>query len=331
MDPIKRQNQLKASWLLLLATFFWGGSFIVMKGLTMLQEKLVPGASSWFLVSLSLVFRFGIAAILLILWNIRSLRQMTHLELWEGAGLGIIGGLGIFFQMDGVAYTSASTAAFLTQCYCIFIPLLVACRRREWPSRTITFSTAMVMAGVAVLSQFDFREMRLGRGEWETLIASLFFTAQILWLERPMFSRNNPRNYTVVMFVVLAVVFLPVILVEGNAAKIFPAYSAVPAVMFSVVLTIFCTIIAYGLMNYWQPHVAATQAGLIYCTEPVFTSIFALFMPAWLSSIANVDYSNEQITVRKIVGGGLITVANVLVIIQAARASRPNKTGYAKP
>ena len=312
--------------MLLLATFFWGTSFLVMKSLVKVQQQLVPDANTWLLTSVSLIFRFGVAAVVLLLWNFKTVRKMTWCEFYEGAGLGIIGGLGLLFQMDGVNYTAASVSAFLTQSYCIFIPLLVACRRREWPSRTIMASTAMVFVGVGLLAQFDWTEMRLGRGEVETLIASIFFTGQILWLERPRFAANRPQNFTVVMFAVLAVIFLPVPLTGGNVAKIPALYQTLTPLFFSLWLTVLSTLISYTLMNFWQPHVPATQAGLIYSAEPLFTSMFALFLPEWFSSVGKIDYPNEILTLAQIVGGLLILAANGLVLLQAARSRQPKPT-----
>ncbi len=319
----KNNNALKAAWLLMLATFLWGTSFLLMKSLVMVQQQLVPEAGTWMLAALSITFRFGIAAAILAVWQYKRLKRLTKLELYEGVGLGVIGGTGLLLQMDGVNYTHASTSAFLTQSYCVFIPLWVALRSRRWPSRTILTSSAMVLAGVTILSEINFTQMRLGRGELETLLASLFFTAQILWLERPKFAKNDPHNFTIVMFAVTAVIFLPIPFWGGNAAMIAPAYGSAPAVMFSLLLMGLCTLVAYSLMNHWQPCVPATQAGLIYCSEPVFTSLFALFLPGWFSILASIHYPNESLTVNQVVGGGLITAANILILFQAARAARP--------
>ncbi|MCZ7634738.1 MAG: hypothetical protein M5U12_00885 [Verrucomicrobia bacterium] len=49
---------------------------------------------------------------------------------------------------------------------------------------------------------------------------------------------------------------------------------------------------------------SATQAGLIYCAEPVFTSLLVLFLPAGLARLAGVPYENELVTGRLVVGGG---------------------------
>ena len=80
-----------------------------------------------------------------------------------------------------------------------------------------------------------------------------------------------------------------------------------------VVLVLICTLIAYSIMNYWQKRVTATEAGLIYCLEPVCASIFALFMPAWFSLWAGITYPNESLTTRLLLGGSLVTAANVLL------------------
>ena len=66
-------------------------------------------------------------------------------------------------------------------------------------------------------------------------------------------------------------------------------------------------------MNIWQPRVPATEAGLIYTTEPVFTAIYVLFLPAALSSLIGHTYQNETLTQSLLVGGSLIIAANVLM------------------
>ena len=78
-------------------------------------------------------------------------------------------------------------------------------------------------------------------------------------------------------------------------------------------IVLICTVYAYTAMNRWQPHVSATEGGLIYCLEPVFTSIYALFLPAWLAAWTGVPYPNDTLTATLLAGGGLITAANILL------------------
>lgn len=319
----KHNDALKASWLLILATVFWGFSFLAMKALGLTQQKLLPDGNSWFFASLSLVVRFGIAAVILLLWSMRTLHGITRRELQQGIGLGVVGGLGLLFQMDAVNYTSASTAAFLTQCYCLFIPVFVACRKRCLPKTRVLISCLMVVMGVAILSKFNFREMSLGRGEGEAIVASIFFTAQILWLERPVFSGNNMNHVTIIMFVVNLLSILPVFfLVKPAWSEVVTVCNSPTVIWLYVILTLFCTLGAYTLMNYWQPKIDATRAGLIYCAEPVFASLFALFLPAGFSRLTGIHYANETLSTNLLIGGGLITAANVLILLE---------TTYSKP
>jgi drug/metabolite transporter (DMT)-like permease len=310
-------KRLRAAQMLVLANACWALSFPIMKALNFLQAPLLPGSSSWFIASMTISIRSGLAAVIMLAVCAKSLRQLTRLELWEGLGLGVFASVGLIFQMDGLAYTSASTSAFLTQFYCLLIPLIMAMRERRWPSGRVVVSCLMVIAGVTVLSEINLREFHIGRGELETLIGSTIFTAQILWLQRSKFARNNVNHFTLVMFAVIAITALPVMLVTGGRSDDWlAAWHSVPALAFMGVLTVFCTLGGYLLMNYWQPFLTATQAGLLYCLEPVFTSLFALFLPGWFSAFAGIAYANENLTSSLLLGGGLITVANVLMQLQ---------------
>jgi drug/metabolite transporter (DMT)-like permease len=84
----------------------------------------------------------------------------------------------------------------------------------------------------------------------------------------------------------------------------------------TMTLTVFCTLGSFSLMNAWQPKITATEAGLVYCVEPIFGSLMALFLPAMLSVWAGIHYANEQATFHLLVGGGLITAANILITLK---------------
>ena len=299
---------------LVFCTAMWALSFPAMKALALEQHKLLPDAGSWFFTSLGVLYRFGAAGLLLLLFNVSALKTISRREMEQGLALAFFGAGGILFQMDGLAYTLASTSAFLTQGYCLFIPLWVALVNRRCPSLKIFLSTLLVLAGVAVLANVNFHSFKLGRGELETLIASLMFTGQILLLENPRYAANRPGNFSTVMLLGIALLCLPLVWATApSAAACLRAYASPAACGLLAVLVVFCTVIAYTLMNRWQRHVSATEAGLIYCIEPVIASVLALFLPGWLSHWSDVNYANEQLTLRLLLGGGLITVANVLL------------------
>ena len=321
-------KRLRAAQMLLLANACWALSFPTMKALTLFAQPLLPQSSSWFIACLTLTIRFALAAVVMLMICGRTLAQITRLEIWQGMGLGLFAGAGLIFQMDGLAYTAASTSAFLTQFYCLLIPLFVAWRERRWPSPVVVVGCLMVIAGAAVLSEINWRSMQVGRGELETLIGSTIFTGQILWLQRAKFAGNNVNHFTLVMFAVIALVCLPAAAATGGAPDHWSvACQSLPALGFMAILTFFCTLGGYLLMNYWQPFLSATQAGLLYCFEPVFASLFALVLPQWFSAVSGIHYPNEQFGASLLIGGGLITGANALIQLRATPVSHLQEKG----
>jgi len=299
---------------LVLCTLFWALSFPAMKTLTLAQQAILPGTGSWFISSLSVLYRFLLAGGLLLLVAFAEVKTISRREIEQGLALAGFTSAGICLQMDGLAYVSASTSAFLTQLYCVLIPLWVAVSRRRAPSLKIILCSALVLAGMAALVNLNWLALKLGRGEIETLAASVLFAAQILCLEHRRYAANRPLCFTTAMLLAAGLLAVPVVLATApGAAACLRVYASVPAGGLMAVIVLFCTLGAFVLMNRWQRRVTATEAGLIYCAEPVFVSVLALFLPGWLSHWAGVNYPNEQVSVRLLLGGGLITAANVLL------------------
>ncbi|MBI2814657.1 MAG: hypothetical protein HYX71_10265 [Opitutae bacterium] len=314
MNPAARAVHIRAVLMLVLATLFWGLSFPLVKAIALAHAAVLPASGTWFITACTVAPRFviGSAVLLLVLWP--RLRTCTRLELKQGALLGLALGAGMLFQNDGLQFTSASTSAFLTQVYAIMIPVWIAWRQRRWPPAIVLGCCLLVFAGVAVLGRFDFRTLRLGRGEAETLLSSVFFMMQIFLLERKEFAGNRALPVTLAMFVTEAVIFsLMALGTAPHPADVLVPWASAPWLGFTVLLTLFCTLGSFILMNTWQPKITATEAGLIYCVEPVFTALMALCVPAWLSAWGALDYPNERLTWHLLAGGGLITAANVLI------------------
>jgi len=305
--------------MLIVANLFWGLSFPVVKAILLLQERIVPGASTWFLTAQVVAARFALATVIVWLWQARSRSGITRSEWKQGGVIGLFAGAGMLFQSDGLQFTAASTSAFLTQFYAILIPIYIGLRARRAPGPMTWLSCMLVLVGVAVLGRLDWRELHLGRGEWETLLSSVFFMGQILWLEKPEFAANRAGKITLVMFGVQAAMFA--VLACGTApdlAAVAAPWISAPWLGLVAALTVFSTVGSYSIMNAWQPKITATEAGLIYCVEPIFGSGLALFLPAWIAGWAGIVYPNERMTPHLIVGGGLITLANILIQLRAA-------------
>lgn len=303
-----------ALFMLLVANLLWGLSFPLIKALGQEHARLLPDSGTSFITAMCIAPRFLLAAA--ILWAIagRTVLAASGPEARQGLLLGLSASLGMLFQTDGLQFTAASTSAFLTQFYALLIPLYVAARARRWPRWQVVGAAALVLAGVGVLARIDPRDFRLGRGELETLVSSGFFMAQILVLEHRGFAGNRVLPVTTVMFSTQAALFTAMALATAPQAEaVLVPWGSGPWVGCTLVLTLCCTLGSFLIMNRWQPAISATEAGLIYCTEPIFTALLALFLPGLLSLWAGLDYPNEQVTWHLLLGGACITAANLLV------------------
>ena len=305
---------------LIAATAFWGLSFPFTKALYAGQRAIVPGASSWFLASLDHAARCVVAVACLLPFVVRAGRIRGE-EWRQGIALGLSTAGGLLLQADGLDHTLASTSAFLTQFTCALLPLWASVAQRRLPSPRIAGCTALVLVGVAILSGLRPGDLRFGRGEAETLLSTLFFTVQILLLERPRFAANRAVATTTVMFSVVGGVLALFAAVAAPApSAIWKVWTHPANLALLAALTLCCSIVAFLLMTRWQRHVTATEAGLIYCFEPVFASLCALFFPGMLSGLMGIDYGDEHFTWRLVAGGGLILLANAALQLQPAAA-----------
>jgi drug/metabolite transporter (DMT)-like permease len=75
-------------------------------------------------------------------------------------------------------------------------------------------------------------------------------------------------------------------------------------------LTVFCSVLAFHWMMTYQPRVAAARAALIYLLEPVFASCFSIL------------WGLDDLTLRLLLGGGLIMGGNLLVELPGWLKSR---------
>lgn len=311
--------------MLLLANLFWGLSFPVIKSITLLHGLLLPNAGTWFSTVYTIAPRFLLALIVLLGWQARTFWKMRRLELEQGVILGLFASAGMLFQVDGLQFTAASTSAFLTQFYAIMIPVYLALRSGRSPGARVWISCVLVLAGVAILGRFNWQELSFGRGEWETLLSSVFFMGQILWLEKPRYAGNRVEKFTLVMFATQAAIFsvLAVVTADGVDALLLP-WTSPGWLGLTATLTVFCTLGAFLIMNTWQPKITATEAGLIYCVEPIFGSAMALFLPGMISAWTLITYANETATAHLLLGGGLITAANVLIQLKPPPKTVPS-------
>jgi len=314
MANVTARQHTRALLMLILATSFWGLSFPLIKAAGLTQQRIVPESTSLFITAWALAPRFILGAIFFLFTQWKAVVSLTSAEWKQSLSLGIFATAGMLFQTDGLMRTAASTSAFLTQLYAILIPIYLGVRARKLPPWTVWVSSILVLVGVSILGNFDWHALRFGRGEAETLIASCFFMGQILSLEVGAWRNNRVMAVTAMMFFIQATVFLVLTLcVAPRPADLILPLTSGAWDAITLTLSALSTVSALVIMNTYQPWITATEAGLIYCVEPIFGSVFALFLPVWLSRFASITYENEVTTKALLIGGGLITAANILI------------------
>ena len=302
--------------MLLLADVFAAVGFPLVKAVALLDGRLFFASSGWFITADLAGSRFLLPIPVLVWWQCRQGRpaRITAKEWKQGAAIGLFAAAGMLVLSDGLRFATASTSAFFATLYAIFIPVWFALWRRRMPTPIVWASCLLVLTGVAILGRFDWRELKFGRGELEALLSAGFFMGQLLLLDHKAFSGNRPGAITLVMFVTMTAAFGVLTAAAMPDVKALAVPWTSPAwVGFTLLLAVLATLAPCVMVNVWQPKITATEAGLIYCVEPVLNALIVLFLPAWLSRWAGIDYPNESATLNLLVGGGLITFANVLV------------------
>lgn len=314
--PFRRAGRIRLPMAMLLAAaVFWGLSIPIMKALGAEQALLVPRLGSLASSLGSLAARFGSAGALLALAARRSPLSITRYEWGHGLVLGLITSASMLAQVDGLNYTSASTAGFLIAMYSVLVPLFAcAAGRRPW-SALLLVCCAMVLAGLLALTGANLRGFSLGRGEWENLGAACLFASQILWLDRLKPGSFDPSRLTVALCVTVTCMCLLALTFHRGGLAALPRLHASPrALWLTLFLAVAGTAAPFFVMNRFQPLVDPVPAGFLYCFEPIASALGAMILPELLVR-APALYPDEAPSARVWLGGALIFAANLLLLL----------------
>ena len=311
----------RARVLLIGTTVLWGLSFPLLRGLELVQRANAPGVPDSALACADVAIRFALATLFLLPIYGRQLARVDWREWSQAIGLAFFAAGGLYLQTLGLAWTDASVAAFLTQLYTLIVPLIVAVRDRRFPSLRVVVACVLVLTGAAMLSPGLLRHFTLGPGEMVIILSTFFMASQIVWVERPLYAENRAGVVTLIMFAILAGAFAAGYFTVGGTAHATLQLFGTPVLWaLTLALVLLCTVFNFLIMNAWQRCVSATEAGLIYCIEPVIATFLSAFLPGWISRAASITYTNETLTWSLLVGGVLIVGATVLVATERRTA-----------
>jgi drug/metabolite transporter (DMT)-like permease len=308
-----QSRQRGAVGALLIGTVFWGCGFTWAKAAgAAVQEAAGLSHGAPFGPVFLLAWRFLLASAIWFVVFPASRRGWT----WRGLGwatlVGVPLGAGLIVQHVGLDRTSEAVSAFLTSLTILFVPLLMMFAFRRPPKPVLWVGVALATLGVWVMT--GAQPAGFGLGEILGLGCAFLFSVYILAVNAASVHETPWRLVGAQFGITALICFVASAFLQGGATNLQPVRMAhilsVRTVWLNLaLLTFFTTLVAFGLLTFFQPLIDPTRAALIYLAEPVFATLYA--------AIA-AGHKAGMITLA---GAGLILIANVLVEVLSARGA----------
>ncbi|TWU59759.1 EamA-like transporter family protein [Rubripirellula tenax] len=329
-------DRQRAVIVLIIVNAMWGATFPIMRALNLQVDDHFPLAegSAWLRTASAawmISIRFGLALVMFVILFRNTMKRVGKPHLLAGIALGSFFYCGLLLQVIGLGSISASRSGFLTSLAVVFTPLFSTVIRKRLPRRTVMAGVALALVGVTVLTEMvrvhpggvslasDVME-RWSWGDSVTIVGALFFSAQIILIDY-FGKRYESIAFTPGMFAtvtILGAITFAGLNVRGPETAIQASWVdlIVQPQFFGLIgiLGMFPSLLAFAWMNKYQPFLSATQAAVIYTTEPFFASTWAMFLPAVIAGSCGIAYANETFSWPLLIGGGLILAANVLAL-----------------
>ncbi|NLA90856.1 MAG: DMT family transporter [Synergistaceae bacterium] len=282
LDPSSSRQTIIADFSLMLIALFWGLGFVAMK------DALESFSPFWLLT-----LRFFSGTALMALIFIKRLRSLSRDDLKAGSIIGLFLFLGFATQTVGLKYTTPGKQAFLTATYVVIVPFLSWMFRRKSPGLLSFLSSAICLAGMAMLTLQGGQTANLG--DLLTLVCALFFACHILAIEH--FARDrDPIILAVIQIGIVGLLSFPMAL-SFETWTGFGGGDGLGSIAFTV---IFCTVLAFIVQNTAQKFTPSTHTAIIMSMESVF------------GALAGIYFLGEIFTARMAAGCGLIFFAVLL-------------------
>lgn len=310
LQSTKRRENI-AVGALLIGTVFWGCGFTWAKaaGEAVQDAAGLPREAAFGPVFI-LAWRFLLASALWFVVFPASRRGWSKGGLNWAILIGVPLGGGLVVQHIGLDRTTEAVSAFLTSLTILFVPLLMMLVLRKPPRAVLWIGVALATAGVWLMT--GAQPTGFGWGEILGIAAAFLFSLYILAVNAAT-ARETPWRMVGAQFGITAFgCFIACACLRGGPANLHPAAMAhilsVRAVWLNLsFLTVFTTLVSFGLLTFFQPLLDPTRAALIYLAEPVFATLYAAFA---------VGHRAGWMTLA---GAALILIANVVVEVLSAR------------
>ena len=276
--------------LLILTTFFWGITFVVVKDAVNQVDVFVFLAQRFIAASF----------ILLLLWPFLK-RRIDWKTLLRGSVLGVMLFGGFALQTLALLYTSASNTAFLTGLNVIFVPLLYAVIFRKAIAAKSLAGAVLAFIGLYLLCATG-TSWSYNRGDLLGFACSICIAIHIIYTGK--YARECDVYWlTTIQLGVIGLMSLLIAYVTGHDALTW--YPEIRNAL--IICVLFATIFAFLVQTGMQQFISPSSTALIFCLEPVFAAVCAYFL---------ID---ENIGINGFIGAVLILLGMILSEIKLKR------------
>ena len=290
---MKLKPDLKADAVLVLTTIIWGSTFPLSKDIL---DHWPPVAY--------LVMRMGVSAALMALLFRRRLARAGRAEWRAGATLGLLLFVGMTGLIVGQVYTTAARSAFISGLTTPLVPFVAFLLTRARPGLENLLGVVLASAGGMLILAPQGEAGAANAGDFLTLGCTVFFAAH-LTLMSVYARRHDVRALTVIQTVTIAAVLTVywLALLAGGAlggtdglplavAREFQPLAWTGGVLWRFAyMVVVATVLNFLFWTWAQGRMSATHAAIIFSLEPVFATLFAVWMRGageWTGGRANL-------------------------------------------
>ena len=280
------QENHKYNICMFIATIFFGMTYVLTKICLNYSTEL-------HIIS----FRFLIAFVISLIFLQRKIFPIKIREILYSLILSVLLFLVFITMTIGVKYTTATNASFLISLSVIFIPFFSWIFNKEKPKKSIFIVLIIALIGIMLLTLDKNLEFHIG--DILCLICSLLFSFHVLITER-FVKNNNPITLGVLQFGGVALLSF---LVQYPIEK-FTLPKNEKFWISLMILSVFCTALAYIIQTVSQKKLSSTLIGLILSLEPIFSGIFGYFI------------LNEYLSPQQYIGAFLLLISIIYVTVK---------------
>jgi len=278
----EKMRRLGAYFLLLVTTFFWGTTFVIVK-----QAVEQVG------VFLFLSQRFSLAFLILLVICLISRRPFKKEYLGRGAVIGTLLFGAFAFQTMALLYTTASNTAFLTGLNVVLVPLSGAILLKQSVNRSVKLGVILAAAGLYLLCTNG--GWSFNRGDILAMICAACIALHLIFTGR--FARASDV-YWLTTIQIGVVAFFSTLVAKFGGNEILVWHQEILWAL--VICVFFATIFAFLVQTSMQRFTSPTHTALIFCMEPVFAALYAYWA------------IGERFGVKGLIGATLILTGMVI-------------------